>query len=112
MFGKKKDFDPNYRNKDGQSYLHIFAAKGNLTAIYVFSAAGAKVNLQDNDGLTPLHFAAFNGHIPAVRDLFNAGADPHIKDYSGRTARDLAVSKNYQLLVKYMDRHVKKMPHK
>ena len=84
------EFDPNYQNKEGQSFLHFMAYEGNDVAIRVFLTAGADPNLADKNGMTPLHFAALRGHTTAIHILLNGGADPLKKTNDGQTIADMA----------------------
>ncbi|QOZ65882.1 ankyrin repeat domain-containing protein [Bradyrhizobium arachidis] len=102
---RRKRFDPNLSNDEGQSFLHRYAAHLNLTGIEVFIACGADINKQDNIGMTPLHYAAFNGQLPALRALFNAGANPSLRTIDGRSVADIARAGNHELVARYARKH-------
>lgn len=102
MRDKTKTFDTNYSNQDGQSYLHIYAGSGDVTALEVFITAGADVNMRDKHGMTPMHYAALNGHLPALRMLFNAGADPAVLTNDGQTVLDMAEHGEHEFLAQHI----------
>ena len=93
LFRRNRDFDPNYSNKKGQSYLHFFAFDGDLSGISVLSAAGADPNKQDLHGMTPLHYAVLNGQRTAILELIRVGARKDIKDNEGDYPADIARKK-------------------
>jgi ankyrin repeat protein len=90
---EKRNFDPNYSNEKGQSYLHFFAFDGDLSGISVLSAAGADPNKKDRYGMTPLHYAALNGQRMAILELIHVGARKDIKDNDGDCPADIARKK-------------------
>ncbi len=91
---EKRKFNPNYSNKNGQSYLHFLANSGHLPGIRVLSCAGADVNKQDVYGMTPLHYAALSGQRAAIIELISIGARKDIKNNDGDTPADIAGKKN------------------
>jgi ankyrin repeat protein len=89
-FKKKREFDPNYSNKKGQSYLHFFAFYGSSSGISLYSSAGSDPNKQDRFGMTPLHYAALGGQQEAIVALLKVGAKPDIIDNDGDKPADIA----------------------
>jgi ankyrin repeat protein len=70
----KEGADINYRNKYGNSPLHIAAAAGSMRLVSVLLKHGAKVGLVDYNGKTPLEKAIRNGHNDVADILLRNGA--------------------------------------
>ena len=72
--------DPNAKDKNGYSALHIAASGGHAPAYRDVCALllrhGARVNASDNDGVQPLAQALFKGHKLIIRELVAHGANP------------------------------------
>ncbi len=76
----------DYRNKWGQTALHLAAVAGSADKVRLLLEAGAQVNDRDNDGRTPIVIASANEAELAVLDaLIAAGADVNIPDNDGLT---------------------------
>ena len=88
-------FDPNYSNKEGQSYLHFFAHNGEAAWISLYASAGADLNKRDRHGMTPLHYASLTGQREAVLVLLKLGADAGIKNNNGNKPADIARKCNH-----------------
>ena len=82
--------DPNARNEDGDTPLHIAAWNGQTEAIAALLDAGADPNARNEDGDTPLHIAAWNGQTEAIAALLDAGADPNARNEDGDTPLHIA----------------------
>ncbi len=81
----EKGADPNVRNEEGLTPLHIAAQKGQGKVADLLLSYGADVNARDYDGWTPLHWAVFWGKTEVVKVLLSHGADVNAKtkrDYS------------------------------
>lgn len=62
--------DPNSRNADGQTALHLIARTGRgRAAIQALAAAGATIDARDNDGRTPLDWARDASQQTAADEL-------------------------------------------
>lgn len=83
--------DPNVRNQDGATPLHLATEHGHVGAVGVLLAWDADPNLPDDIGDTPLHRAASNGQVEPLPLLLAGGADLEARDEEGRTPLHLAV---------------------
>ncbi len=112
---RKHGWDPNYRNKDGDTALHVAAAMGN-TMDFDIPDYQSEINAQSSDGSTPLMLAIITqpknasttgpGTVTTndgtqkaqhysprgfvVSTLLQKGADLTLKNNAGKTAMDLA----------------------
>ena len=83
--------DPETRNEDGRTPLHLAANEGGPENVDALLDAGANIEARDHRGMTPLHLAADSCRSPAViAVLLDAGADTKARDQDGRTPWDLA----------------------
>jgi hypothetical protein len=82
--------DPNAKNNDRRTLLHIAVSKGRVDVISFLLERGADPNAKNIFGWTPLHIAAFFGHVDVVRVLLEYGADPRIADNEGHIPLDYA----------------------
>jgi hypothetical protein len=81
--------NPNARDKEGATPLHIAVQHGNAIEVAIaLIEKGADVNAQESNGQTPLHRAANYGHKDACRILVERGANKDIADENGRKAID------------------------
>ncbi|KAF0988696.1 hypothetical protein HZS_328, partial [Henneguya salminicola] len=80
-------------NKMGETKLHIFSKKGDLTEINKCLTNGADPNVRDHAGWTPLvfniflsdkHEAVLHGHIEIAHTLIKHGADVNARGLGGR----------------------------
>ena len=79
--------------------------RGDVTEVRrLVYARGHKINVQDNDGNTSLHYACRNGYSDIVETLMLAGADETITNDEGETPAQVAVSRRYSKLLKFLDR--------
>ena len=88
--------------------LHVAALTGNIGAVDMLIAHGAKVDSQMHKRkLTPLHLAAAFGHTEVVESLLRAAPDAAtlaiIKDGKGRTPARLAKFKGYAELAERLN---------
>ena len=77
--------DPNAKEDDGWTPLHIVAEIGHVEIVKILLERGADPNTKDIAGHTPLHIAASNGHVGVVMVLLERGADPNAKSNDGWT---------------------------
>ena len=79
--------DPiTYRTPEGDSCLHIAAARGDLRAVELLVDAGMDVNLQGDLANTPLHYARKRGREDVARYLISRGGSPQLVNELGEQA--------------------------
>ena len=83
--------DPNVTDDYRVSPIHYASFFGNLNALYILIAHGAKVTASPYGGWSPLHYAAFAGHKSIVAALLTAEVPVDQKDDGGETALFYAV---------------------
>ena len=92
----KAGADPNTRNRNGDTPLHIVARGGARADVVADAllAAEADVNARNHEGWTPLHNAARarGGDTTLLRLLLQAGADVDARTQLGETPLHLATA--------------------
>ncbi|KAJ8005336.1 hypothetical protein DPEC_G00145570 [Dallia pectoralis] len=82
-----------WQDDDGDTILHIYAAKGHresaLAAAEQFAELG-RLDFQEHKGKTALLVAVTANHPEIVQDLLILGADVNAPDFKGQTALHLA----------------------
>ena len=78
--------DPNARNAEGDTPLHLSVWHDDSTLVSAFARAGANVHALNDQGETPLHKARAWDSRPAVLALLRLGADPDARDNAGLAA--------------------------
>ncbi|KAH0491856.1 hypothetical protein TgHK011_003260 [Trichoderma gracile] len=86
----------------GETVLHKFSARGNLSMISFLLDHGANVGATDRDNRTPLHQAAACGQSEAVQELLNRNADLNAQDRQGRTPLYLATVRMHPDVVRLL----------
>jgi len=81
----KKGADVNYKDKNGETSLHLAAAYGKVMIAELFIEKGANVNAACTAGWTPLHQAAMKGKKEIAALLIRKGALINAEDSSGNT---------------------------
>jgi len=104
--------DPNSRNWDGKTPLHLASAYGSVDTIRLLLASGADVNALSNYGESPIFFA-FKGPTfsfqqgwmieAVINEFLDAGADVTIKNTLGKTVLDYAFQWIETGLPQYLD---------
>ncbi|XP_064404178.1 transient receptor potential cation channel subfamily A member 1-like [Halichondria panicea] len=85
------------QDEEGNNYLHIAAAQGDVKALKALldvSEIHKLLNEPNNCGMTPLHSAATGGHSQCINLLLNDGAMFH-KALNGETAFMIACKKGF-----------------
>ena len=96
--------DPNYRDRDHMTPLHLAVKKNDPAIIYHLLSdqyqQQADPNLTNRNGQTPLHMAAQNGQIEVVRMMLQAEleepCDPTIVDVQQLTAYQIAQANHHE----------------
>ena len=81
---------------NGETPLHVAAAKGFDDVAQLLLAQKANVNAQDNEGRTPLHLAAQGGHKDVLELLLASKAEVNAKDNKGWTPLHFAASRGHK----------------
>ncbi len=84
--------EPNRRDAEGRTRLHVSALEGNAAAAERLLASGADVERTLDNGVTPLMMAAFKGNREIVQLLLKAGADVRRTTPRGTTALHYAAA--------------------
>jgi len=77
----KSEFDINWADKYGQTYLRIASTYGHTNLVSYLMGRGALIDKPDMDGMTPLYMAVDKNHVDTVQLLLDAGADPNCQPY-------------------------------
>lgn len=80
------DADPNVRNGQGDTPLHLAAGRPDTVLVSGLVRAGADVDARNGLGQTPLHKARARSNFAAIAKLLELGADPEARDNAGRIA--------------------------
>jgi hypothetical protein len=99
--------DPNARQSDGNTPLHLVCLKGNLDFVELLIQYGADINMQNTvAGKTPLHLAVEEGNEELIQILISNGVDAGIKDHFERTAIEYAETKELRRVLDSSDKKV------
>jgi ankyrin repeat protein len=88
------DITVNYKNREGNSALHLAAQNGHLECVKLLVEKGANINLPGKNRATPLILASGLGHFPVVEYLLEEVTPPAkilLKDKFKRSALIMAV---------------------
>jgi ankyrin repeat protein len=106
--------DPNYtppaREFEGPNLPPLVSAakSGNISAVELLLARGAKVNGGgDETRTTALSAAVSNEHVAVVKLLLSKGADPKIRDWDGWTILQKAKERKNSALIDLLSKVVK-----
>lgn len=92
--------DPNARNEDGLTPLHIAVRRETPLVVESLIRFGAKTDVKDPAGDTPLHRAVVYSSPGVVRSLLRNSADVHALDKDGLTPLELALREGVIPLLK------------
>lgn len=87
--------NPNARNENRQSPLHVAAEGNHLRVVDNLLDFGAKLNVWDKNHDSPLTIASCKGHSKMITFLLKKGADVEIVDKNKHTALYLAAEKGH-----------------
>lgn len=87
--------NPNARNENRQSPLHVAAESNHLRVVDNLLDFGAKLNVWDKNHDSPLTIASCKGHSKMITYLLKKGADVEIVDKNKHTALYLAAEKGH-----------------
>ena len=91
--------DPEAREENGYTPLHVAATFGNAEVIAVLAGAGANLEARDEMGITPLHAAVIPGNAEVIAALLQAGADLEARAESGITPLHVAaITRNAEVI--------------
>jgi len=88
-----KGTDPNIKNKEGETPLHMAAEYGRINQVNILLKKKADPNAKSDTGRTPLHYltfgsqgsTSFESDVEIGKALIAAGADINAKTKSGET---------------------------
>lgn len=92
--------DPNARNEDGLTPLHIAVRRETPLVIESLIRHGARTDIKDRAGDTPLHRAVVYSSPGVVWSLLRVSADVHALDEDGLTPLELALREGVIPLLK------------
>ena len=89
--------DPNSKNNDGDTPVHLAAERLRVDTLRCLLAAGGDPNAQGVNGNTALHWASAiaRNSVPVVELLLTAGADATVRNNPGMSALDEARKYQY-----------------
>ena len=98
----------NYKKyKDGNTFLHIAASRGNLNDLKELfqtlpqSELNTIIEAKNKFGSTPLHYATWAGQLDIVKYLVDQGADLKTKDIYDQTLLHAAAWNGHLRLVEF-----------
>jgi len=90
-----------YLDEDGNTPLHLAAAKGNsIATFFLIKVPAVNINAINFIGDTPLHLASGNGHVTIVNALIAAKAQINVVNSLGQTPLFQASSNGHLEVVK------------
>lgn len=100
--------DPVYRNKQGDTALHLAASKGQAELVSLLLEYTSQ-HSPTNGQYTPLHLAVIHGFAEVAEILLNAGANPAVltsgPDQQVESSLELAVRHNQPAMVAVLAKH-------
>ncbi|XP_033120614.1 death-associated protein kinase 1-like isoform X2 [Anneissia japonica] len=83
-------FDPDQKNKHGETSLHVAAGCGYVDIVRFLQSKSASLNAKDKRGDTPVHWAARHGHTAVVEYLRQEQCPINEQNKAGETALHVA----------------------
>ena len=102
--------DINWKDKTGESALHVAARFGHTgcASVILRGSEFQKPDLEITENSyswTPLHVAAVDGSLEVVKLLVEAGADVSKPDASGWTAKEHAALRGHMNIARFLAKH-------
>ncbi|XP_062571316.1 putative ankyrin repeat protein PA3287 [Saccostrea cucullata] len=98
--------NPNIRNKDKNSLLHLAVEAGNVDIVEMFlSDDRCQIDTSNDLGQTPLMCAITLNDLELVKCLMKAGADIEMRDNTGKTSLLIALQDSNYEIADYLIRH-------
>jgi ankyrin repeat domain-containing protein 50 len=94
--------DPNAKDDERITPLHIAATYGHKSIVQQLLGAGADPNTKDDARITPLHIAAKYGHKSIVQQLLRAGADNTAINKYGKMPLSYAIQQDHKDIMKML----------
>ena len=79
----------NYKDKNGNSYLHLAVKNRNDKKIETLIKKGINLNMQNNSGNTALHLAYEINNFIIIKLLIKSGINSKIKNKEGKIAKEI-----------------------
>ena len=94
--------DLNYKDKNGNTYLHLSVIHQNINLIKSLLDKNIKINTQNNDGNTALHFAYYVSNYEIIKLLKNnKNIDINIKNNQGLIAENVIPTNDIDKIAGY-----------
>lgn len=95
-----RGFDPNARDRNGQTGLMLAAHAGHLAAVQLLINHDANLNVTAKFGLSAMMLAVIAGHKEIAQALARADANLTLRGtgapgFAGKTATDLAAARGW-----------------
>ncbi|NGX58713.1 MAG: Phosphocholine transferase AnkX [Chlamydiae bacterium] len=95
----------DYKGRSAIYYAITGRCVNSLRNLKYLLCHGAYTHIYNTKGQAPIHYATARGSVSSVRRLLSSSNDLEIKDSQGRTPLDIAKSKDYQIMTKYLTEH-------
>ena len=105
--------DPNIKNDNEESPLHVGSMNGHRSVTHLLLAKESiEMSGKDKNGRTPLHYAAALGHYAIARELVTNGTDIDADDAQLRTPMYESMSNNHTRISQYLESRGARQPGK
>ena len=93
--------DLTYKDKNGNTYLHLSIIQQNLKLIKKLLEKKILINTKNNDGNTALHFAYYINNNEIIKILLNNKADINIKNKQGLIPEEIIPTNDIDKIAGY-----------